>query len=82
MRIQLWGLFERGGSGWVRLAPAIAKPKSAAVRVFQDALLAHSLSGGAVPERRLMPVACEIGWSYLAERRRTVYPAWRFVESW
>jgi hypothetical protein len=56
-REQLYGLFERTESGgWRRLYLSAAFIKRRAVVCFQNQLLASSLSGGSVPERRLLPV--------------------------
>lgn len=53
MEKRLYSLFELREGKWVRISQS-AFTKSAAVRIFQNALLAHVLSG--TPERRLKVV--------------------------
>lgn len=54
---RLYGLFEKQPDGsWKRLYNSIEGRKDYMVRVCQSALLAHAMSGGEVPERRLMPL--------------------------
>jgi hypothetical protein len=54
MEKRLYGLFEKREGKWIRLFPELAYPKSTAVRLFQNHLLAHFLHG--TPERSLRVV--------------------------
>lgn len=56
---RLYSLFERHGSGWRRISE-IQCTKAAAVRVFQNALLAPYFSGTPMPERQLRPVPMRV----------------------
>ena len=40
-----YGLFKKEGGKWIRLHPAISAKKSAAVRIFQDAMLKMATEG-------------------------------------
>ena len=49
-----YGLFEKKDGKWVRIFPKLSFPKSIAVRIFQNALLAQAMQG--MTERCLKPV--------------------------
>ena len=55
-----YGLFEQQGGKWIRLLPTLSFKKTAAVRLFQDQLLApfvYGIDGEKVKGvRRLQPV--------------------------
>ena len=54
-----YGLFERDGTKWKDISGGLYLPKSKAVRLWQNALLAGAF--GPSPERRLRPVKGGMG---------------------
>jgi len=51
---RMYGLFEKKDGKWVRLYPELSMVKSAAIKVFQNALLAYAMQD--MPERTLRPL--------------------------
>jgi len=60
-----YGLFERGTDGkWTQIHPNVVGRLEYMRQVCQSSLLAHALSGGEIPERRLRSLRITVEEAY------------------